>query len=179
MSMSGPHTMRRSPRWGALALLAALAALGAGGPEMSTPAGYDAARDPAADLRQAEADAAGSGRRIVLEIGGEWCIWCHRFERFFADHPDLRRSWDAAFVTVKVNYSKEQKNEGFLADYPPVPGYPHLFVLDADGTFLASQDTDELESGKGYSADAVRRFLASWAPPARRDSPPAATGSHS
>ncbi|NTV74345.1 MAG: thioredoxin, partial [Holophaga sp.] len=40
----------------------------------------------------------------------------------------------------------------------------HLFVLDADGKVLHSQDTGVLEEGKGYSREKVTAFLTAWKP---------------
>jgi len=68
------------------------------------------------------------------------------------------------FVVVKVNYSKENKNEKFLSQYPKVSGYPHLFVLEGDGKFLHSQDTGALESSDHHDRDKVFDFLKKWAP---------------
>jgi hypothetical protein len=65
---------------------------------------------------------------------------------------------------VKVNWSPENKNEAVLSQYPKIPGYPHLFVLDATGKLVRSQDTGELEAGKGHDPEKVRAFLKRWAP---------------
>ena len=65
---------------------------------------------------------------------------------------------------MKVNMSEENRNAEFLAGYPKVPAYPHLFVLDTDGTFLHSQGTGELEEGKGYNEDVFTAFLEKWRP---------------
>jgi hypothetical protein len=48
--------------------------------------------------------------------------------------------------------------------YPRVKGYPHLFVLERDGSLLHSQDTGELESGKGHDPEKVMAFLKRWNP---------------
>ena len=63
---------------------------------------------------------------------------------------------------LKVNYSEENKNAEFLSQYPAIPGYPHLFVLDSDGSFLHSQGTEVLEQGRGYSEQAFLEFLDKW-----------------
>mgnify|MGYP001396386387 FL=1 len=63
-----------------------------------------------------------------------------------------------------MNVSKENDNRAFLSRWPKVAGYPHLFVLDADGRLLHSQDTGALELGKGYDAAKVRAFLERFAP---------------
>jgi hypothetical protein len=67
------------------------------------------------------------------------------------------------FVVLKVNYSKENKNEKFLSRYPKILGYPHFFVLDSKGKFLHSQDTSALEKDGGYARDKVHSFLKEWA----------------
>ena len=38
---------------------------------------FDPARDPVADLATAKVEAQRGGKRIVLDVGGEWCSWCH------------------------------------------------------------------------------------------------------
>ena len=68
------------------------------------------------------------------------------------------------FVILKVNYSQENKNEDFLSAYPQVSAYPHLLVLDSDGTFLHSQGTGELEEGRGYNEAIFLAFLNQWSP---------------
>jgi hypothetical protein len=63
---------------------------------------------------------------------------------------------------MKVNYSDENPNTEFLERYPEIPGYPHFFVLDSDGTFLHSQGTAELEEGNGYNLQVFLAFLDKW-----------------
>ncbi len=125
---------------------------------------YDPKRDPAADLSEALAQAKREGKNILLKVGGEWCPWCHIMVKFFDEHDALDRARVAGFVTLKVNYSKENKNENFLSKYPKIAGYPHLIVLDKDGKLLVSQDTEPLESGKSYNLKAMTDFVAKWSP---------------
>ena len=80
---------------------------------------------------------------------------------------ELRRFRDANYVWMKVNYSEENENAEFLARFPEIKGYPHLFVLDAEGQLLHSQFTGDLEKGKGYDRAKFDAFLKAWAPPAK------------
>src|SRR5438876_4819788 len=112
---------------------------------------FDPARDPKADLESAVVKAKAGGKRIILDLGGEWCSWCRFMDRFFFENPDLARLRDDNFVWVKVNFSDENENPAFLAAYPPAAGYPHLYVLDETGKLLLTQDTSALEQGKGYN----------------------------
>lgn len=135
-----------------------------GGEDALVVAEYDASRDPAADLELAVARAQAEGKRILLEIGGEWCGWCHRLDAFIREHPAVTEALTEGFLMVKVNFSRENRNEAFLSKYPEIPGYPHLYVLESDGTFLHSQGTAELEEGQSYDEEALVGFLRTWAP---------------
>ena len=125
---------------------------------------FDPARDAAEDIRLAVLEARSSGRRVLLDVGGDWCIWCRRLDTLFAAHRELAEYRDAHYVVVKVNWSKENKNEAVLSRYPPVSGYPHLFVLGSDGSLVHSQNTGALEKGKGHDPEKVMAFLKMWAP---------------
>jgi hypothetical protein len=83
--------------------------------------------------------------------------------KYFADNEKVAAALARDYLIMKVNYSEENHNEEFLKELPKIPGYPHLYVYDADGKLLHSQGTEELEEGKGYSEEAVLKFLAKWA----------------
>lgn len=125
---------------------------------------FDPARNAAADIDAAIAEAGRTGKRVLLDVGGDWCIWCKRLDSLIARETGLREFLEAHYVEVKINYSRENKNEEVLSRYPKIKGYPHLFVLDADGSLLHSQETGELEKGKGHDPEKVRAFLETWAP---------------
>ena len=128
-------------------------------------ASFDPKRDPASDLETAKVEAQRGGKRVLLDVGGEWCSWCHILDKFVEGDAEIRSFRDANYVWMKVNYSEENENQAFLSKYPEIKGYPHLFVLDADGKLLHSQFTGELEKGKGYDRDKFFAFLKAWAPP--------------
>jgi hypothetical protein len=85
-------------------------------------------------------------------------------DRFFDDNADVRALRDANYVWLKVNWSPENKNEALLSRWPPIRGYPHLFLLDGSGKLVHSQDTEVLESGRGYDKARFLEFLKKWAP---------------
>lgn len=124
---------------------------------------YDPKADPSADLAKAMAEAQRGNKRILIEVGGEWCGWCHRMHAFFDQNEPLRKLRDDNFVVFQVNFSEENRNEKFLAQFPKIEGYPHIFVLDAGGKLLHSQNTGDLEEGKGYNLEKFTAFLKQWA----------------
>ena len=125
---------------------------------------FDPTRDPKADLETAIAAAAKSGKRIILDVGGEWCGWCIYMDRFFVKNPTLSEIRDDNFVWVKVNMSEQNENRAFLSSYPEPRGYPHLYVLTKTGKLLHSHDTSDLENGKIYDLARFTRFLKTWSP---------------
>lgn len=154
--------MRKTP----LAFLAVLwLVLIAAGPSHLPPAGYDPARDPAADLKAAMAQAQKENKRILLEVGGEWCVYCRLLNKTIHENQQLLSRLDSNFVILKVNFSDEVKNEAFLSQYPKIPSYPHLFVLDADGKLLLSQTPDDFLKNDKYLPELVLAFVEKWGPP--------------
>jgi len=125
---------------------------------------FDPNRDAAADIQTAIAEAQRSGKRILLDVGGDWCSWCHELEKFFEQHPEMVDLRDKNFITVAVFYSHENKNEKVLSPYPKVEGIPHFFVLEKDGTLLHSQGMLKLETGGELDPEKMKGFLLKWSP---------------
>ncbi|MGB5012910.1 MAG: thioredoxin family protein [Pyrinomonadaceae bacterium] len=125
---------------------------------------FDPLRDPKSDLAAAIISAAKENKRIILDVGGEWCGWCVYMDKFFYQNPELAKLRDDNYVWMKVNMSPENENSAFLSTYPEPSGYPHLYVLDDKGNMIHSQDTSPLESGKYYDLAKFTEFLKAWAP---------------
>ncbi|MES1243727.1 MAG: thioredoxin family protein [Acidobacteriota bacterium] len=136
----------------------------AGGSSKFPPAGYDESRDPAADLKAAVAQAQRENKRILLEVGGEWCIYCRILNKVIHDDERLTQRLRDGFVVVKVNFSDTVKNEAFLSRYPQIQSYPHLFLLEADGALLLSQTPDDFMKDDKYVPDLILAFLEKWEP---------------
>ena len=130
---------------------------------------YDPHRDPDADVQEAVKIAQRDNKRILLQVGGDWCGWCHRLSQFLAETNDVAELLSNHFVVLKINMSDDNTNEEFLSKYPEIGGYPHLFVLEQDGSLLHSQSTGELEAGEGYAAELVKDFLIAWRAPPQAD----------
>jgi thiol:disulfide interchange protein len=126
---------------------------------------YDPGRDPFADGRAALKLAKETRRRVLIEVGGDWCGWCHVLDRFLNEHPFLQVTLNKTFVLLKVNVDETNDNAEFLSAFPRALGYPHMYITDSDGNILFSQDTAEfLDNGK-YSEQRFRLFLDHWSIP--------------
>jgi thioredoxin-related protein len=145
-----------------IAVLALGAVLAATTSEPPRPQLFDPSRDPQRDLWAAVDTAKAQHKRILLDVGGNWCGWCRLLDRSIADDKELSEFIATHFVVVRVNFSPDNTNTAFLSCFPEISGYPHFFVLHSDGTFLHSQSTDVLEAGKGYDRRRLLQFLRRW-----------------
>jgi len=123
---------------------------------------YDPERDPFIDGKAAIELATKTQRRILIEVGGDWCKWCHILDAFIKSDPQIENALHSTFVVLKVNVSDVNLNEKFLSAFPKTLGYPHMYVAESDGHVIHSQDTAEFLVNKKYSKQQFIRFLGKW-----------------
>ncbi len=126
---------------------------------------YDPARDPFTDGKRALQYAKQSKRRVLIELGGDWCTYCRKLDRFIAATDAVKDVLYRKFVVLKINVSEENDNKEFRDGLPRTFGFPHIFVADSDGNILYSKDTTQLLEQGRYSPDKFIEFLQQWAPP--------------
>lgn len=129
---------------------------------------YNPAADAKAEIKEAVKKASAEHKNILLQIGGNWCIWCIRFNDLVTKDPELNQYLRANFVVLHVNYSKENTNDKLMAElgYPQRFGFPVFVVLDSKGNRIHTQNSEYLEEGKGHSKEKVMEFLKDWSPAA-------------
>ena len=129
---------------------------------------YDPNADAFGELHEATAKARQEHKHVLLCIGGNWCVWCRRFNTLITTDADLKGYIDSNYVVVHVNYSPENKNLLVLASlgYPQRFGFPVFVVLDGMGHRLHTQNSGYLEEGEGHSKKKVMEFLRQWSPAA-------------
>ncbi|MGV2871121.1 thioredoxin family protein [Colwellia sp. E150_009] len=123
---------------------------------------YDDQRSPFTDAADALALAKATNRQVLIEIGGNWCSWCHKMDTFLSNNPDVYQTLHSNYVLLKINVSDSNENADFMASLPPVLGYPHMYVSNAHGKMLLSKDTAELLAGADYSKEYWLTFLNQW-----------------
>jgi len=123
---------------------------------------YDDQRDPFQDAAAALTLAKETNRQVLIEIGGNWCTWCHKMDNFLAKNPEVYQALHSQYVLLKINVSDSNENNDFMESLPPVLGYPHMYVSTAQGKMLLSKDTAELLIDNNYSREQWLSFLSKW-----------------
>lgn len=137
-------------------------------PDMKTFNLYNPYENVDSAIKVAQKVAAKEGKHIFLQMGGNWCIWCARFNAFTTSDKKIDSIVKANYVVVHVNYSKENKNKSIQEkyEYPARFGFPVFVILDAKGKRLHTQNSGYLEKDKNYSKEKVIEFFESWSPAA-------------
>ncbi|MEI9943597.1 MAG: thioredoxin family protein [Chitinophagaceae bacterium] len=119
-------------------------------------------------IAKAVAKAKAGKKHVFIQIGGNWCIWCARFNDFVTTDSSVDSLIRNNYIVYHMNYSPENKNEKLLAKYgfPQRFGFPVFLILNGEGKLLHTQNSSYLEEGKGYSKKNVTGFLTDWTPAA-------------
>lgn len=128
--------------------------------------------NPEANAQQQIEDALALAKKdnkhVFIQVGGNWCSWCLLFHNFVDENAEVKKVFEANYVPVKLNYSKENKNPEMMVKlgFPNRFGFPVFVILDAAGNRLHTQNSAYLEEGKGYDVKKVTGFFQNWSPAA-------------
>lgn len=129
---------------------------------------YETNPQARASIAEARERAAQRNKRVLIQWGADWCVWCHRLHAFLADDVEVREILGTGYEVVLVD---TDTNRALMEEMGVKPrGLPYLTVLDAAGTTLAAQDTHVFQSASRFDRDKVIPFLKQWLPPAKEKS---------
>ena len=129
---------------------------------------YHPEADAQKDIDSLVSLAKSENKNIIVQAGGNWCIWCLRFNNFIHENKKIAQLLSDNFVYYHLNYSPENKNESVFNKYAPGKGqeygYPFFIVMDKTGKVLTTRESGNLETGKGYEESKVLSFFNVWTP---------------
>ena len=127
-------------------------------------AAYDRNRDPQADFAEAASAARAKNRRVLVIVGGDWCMWCFMLDRHVRLDPEAKSLLYEGFEVLRVYYNDDNTNQAFLARFPPFEAFPHFFVVEPDGRIRASVLADIFIRDAKYDTALIRGFVEQWRP---------------
>ncbi|MEE8439500.1 MAG: thioredoxin family protein [Micropepsaceae bacterium] len=130
------------------------------------PYPYDESADAMAVVDAALARAEENGKRVLIDLGGNWCGWC-RLLAGVMELPEMKPLMAEHFELVTVDISSAAGRIDRNLEVPArfgaeeIGGVPWMIVLASDGTVLHSsyEVTDQNHEEPQQMAD----WLASWA----------------
>jgi thiol:disulfide interchange protein len=124
---------------------------------------YDEKADGSQQIAVALEAAKKENKRVLLQFGANWCIWCHRLHNLCQTNSDISAKLRDAYIVVLIDVNKGHNKEVDIRyDNPTRFGLPALVVLDADGKALVTEDSGKLEEGDHHDPKKVLAFLNEW-----------------
>lgn len=113
-------------------------------------------------LNELIAQAKKEGKNVFVQAGGNWCIWCLRFNDFIQKNEELKTIVDKNFVYYHLNYSTKNKNKEVFDKFTPDAknlGYPFFFIIDGNGNVTNIISSGDLEADKSYDINKVKQMF--------------------
>ncbi len=158
-----------------------LAALVVSGPAMAVPAPrlalgslaelpvvemrpYDESANAEADLAAAFARARKSHKRVLIDMGGNWCADCVILANLM-QLPQMKPFLAAHFETVVIDVGRMKKNLQIPARYGVTldGGVPAILVVTPQGKPLNGASLSALEDARHMTPQRLADWLAQWA----------------
>jgi len=158
-----------------LLLLAAIPAQAATAPKPSiatfqqlpvvTMQPYDEAANADTQVAAAFARAQKSHKRVLIDLGGNWCVDCLVLTNFLK-LPEMRRFMDAHYETVLVDVGRFNRNLQVPARFgftKRLEGVPALLIATPDGKLVNEKDVFATASASEMTPRSVADYLAKYA----------------
>ena len=124
-----------------------------------------------ADAKAAVADAftraKASGKRVLIDFGGNWCPDCRILAGVMA-LPEMKSFIAAHYETVTVDVGRFDKNLDIVQSFgiEKLKGVPTVVVAEPDGKPINVTNSGELSDARTMTPQALANWLAKWTEPA-------------
>jgi thiol-disulfide isomerase/thioredoxin len=119
------------------------------------PEPYDQAADPKAVIAAAVARANQTGKRVLIQFGGNWCPDCRVLAGVMA-LPEAAPKLAERFEVVHVDVGRINKNLDIPEGYGlKLKGVPSVIILDGAGAVVPGGIITTLSDARGMTPDAI------------------------
>jgi thioredoxin-related protein len=134
--------------------------------QQAAPSLYNPEEDAEYELSKSIRLANEYNRNVFVQIGGNWCGPCHRFNDFITTDEEISKLMYENYVVYHLNYSPENKNLPILEKYgnPHKLNFPVFIILDSTGKLIHTQRVMELVNSMGYDKKKVMDMFNNWKP---------------
>lgn len=133
--------------------------------ELSVPdAPYDTSADADRDVARAFAQARAENKRVLIDLGGNWCGDC-RVLAGIMELPEVQRFLDAHYVVVSVDVGRFNRNLQIPARFGitgRLEGVPAVLIASPDGRLVNVNHIAALVDARSMSPQDIVNWLAYW-----------------
>ena len=131
------------------------------------PLPYDVNANAQADVDAALSRAKATGKRVIIDLGGNWCGDCRVFAGIL-EVPAVKKFVDAHYEVVAVNVGRYDTNLDIPARFGLEKPHsaPTTMIVSPQGKLLNADDLVALKDARSMTPQAVLDWLAHWAAPA-------------
>jgi thiol-disulfide isomerase/thioredoxin len=128
---------------------------------------YDVNADANAAVDAAFARAKLDGKRVLIDMGGNWCGDCIVLANLM-QLPEMKPFLAAHFEIVEVDIGRYDKNLQIPARFGVTDrlksgGVPSIIIAEPDGTFVNGNDMSALEDARHMTPQSIADWLTQWA----------------
>jgi thioredoxin-related protein len=105
-------------------------------------------------------------KHILIQMGGNWCKWCLRFDEFVKNNNEISKVLEENYIVLHINHNKKDIETLERLEHPERFGFPVIIILDENGKRLHTQNSYYLEEGESYHAKKVLSCFKDWTPKA-------------
>ena len=126
---------------------------------------YDEKANADADVARAFARAKKSGKRVLLDLGGDWCPDCIVLSNFMK-LPEIKRFVDTYYDVVLVDVGRFNKNlhiPARLGFTEKLRGVPAVLIFTPDRKLVNRGDIFTTANARGMTPQGLADYLARYA----------------
>lgn len=133
--------------------------------ELTVPdAPYNEKANADAQVDAAIARAKKTGKRVMIDLGGNWCADC-RIMAGLMELPEMERFLSAHYEIVSVDVGRFNRNLQIPARYgitQRLEGVPAFLVVTTDGKLVNAGRVSAIQDARHMTPQALADWLAQW-----------------
>jgi thiol-disulfide isomerase/thioredoxin len=128
------------------------------------PLPYDEQANAAAQVEGAFKRAQQTGKRVLIDFGGNWCPDC-RILAGVMRLPEVKSFIDSHYEIATVDVGRFDKNLDVVKRFgiQKLKGVPTVVVAEANGATLNVTNSADLANARAMSPQGITNWLARWA----------------
>lgn len=120
--------------------------------------------DADADVARAFAQARAQNKRVLIDLGANWCADC-RILSGIMELPEVHRFLDAHYAIAIVDVGRFNRNLQIPARFGitgRLQGVPSILIASPDGQLLNAGHISALDDARSMTPQAIVDWLAQW-----------------